>query len=243
MLIRTQQTKGGKPLTKAQMRLAAKKKEKEEKARAAASASASGTATPTTTSSTTTSATTAATEHLPAESIQAQGEAEIVAYSEQSRFHSESFDANHTDIDIKGVNISIGAKDILVDAHLRLKTGVKYGMVGQNGVGKSGACNHFSPTANSGLRDRSVDVGPGQQSPRRTSPERPLPPHPATRRLCARSYNSPRSLGSRCGTCSNHPRGTQYVNPVSLRRLRPLTANNKLFWFSSPSHRLYLQVI
>lgn len=86
----------------------------------------------------------------------------ITAYSQQSRFHLESFDANTTDIDIKGVNISVGYegngtkggaskasgkgkdagagkdKDILVDAHLRLKKGVKYGMVGQNGVGKSG---------------------------------------------------------------------------------------------------------
>ncbi|TFK20041.1 P-loop containing nucleoside triphosphate hydrolase protein [Coprinopsis marcescibilis] len=62
---------------------------------------------------------------------------EITAYSQQSRFHRETFDANTTDIDIKGVNISVGNKDILVDAHLRFKTGVKYGMVGQNGVGKS----------------------------------------------------------------------------------------------------------
>ncbi|EFI26724.1 hypothetical protein CC1G_15647 [Coprinopsis cinerea okayama7 len=61
----------------------------------------------------------------------------ITAYSQQSRFHRETFDANTTDIDVKGVNISIGNMDILVDAHLRLKKGVKYGMVGQNGVGKS----------------------------------------------------------------------------------------------------------
>lgn len=62
---------------------------------------------------------------------------EITAYSQQSRFHRETFDANNTDIDIKDVNISIGDKEILCDAHLRLKEGVRYGMVGQNGVGKS----------------------------------------------------------------------------------------------------------
>lgn len=68
---------------------------------------------------------------------------EITATSQQSRFHRETFDANSTDIDIKGVNISINhpranaVKEILVDAHLRLKSGVRYGMVGQNGVGKS----------------------------------------------------------------------------------------------------------
>ena len=63
---------------------------------------------------------------------------EIVAYSQQSRFHRETFDANNTDIDLKGVNVSVNNKELLVDAHLRLKSGIRYGMVGQNGVGKSG---------------------------------------------------------------------------------------------------------
>ena len=35
------------------------------------------------------------------------------------------------------VNIAIGNRDILVDGHLRLKTGVRYGLVGRNGQGKS----------------------------------------------------------------------------------------------------------
>jgi ABC-type polysaccharide/polyol phosphate transport system ATPase subunit len=29
------------------------------------------------------------------------------------------------------------AKDILVDSHLKLKSGVRYGLVGRNGTGKS----------------------------------------------------------------------------------------------------------
>ncbi|KAF8961954.1 P-loop containing nucleoside triphosphate hydrolase protein [Flammula alnicola] len=62
---------------------------------------------------------------------------ELVAYSQQSRFHRETFDASSIDIDIKGVNVSVNNKELLVDAHLRLKPGVRYGMVGQNGVGKS----------------------------------------------------------------------------------------------------------
>ncbi|PPQ96874.1 hypothetical protein CVT26_006061 [Gymnopilus dilepis] len=66
-----------------------------------------------------------------------EGEVEIVAYSQQSRFHRETFDASDIDIDIKGVNVSVNNKELLVDAHLRLKPGVRYGMVGQNGVGKS----------------------------------------------------------------------------------------------------------
>jgi ATP-binding cassette subfamily F protein 3 len=63
---------------------------------------------------------------------------EIVANSQQSRFHRETFDANSTDIDLKGVNVSVNNKELLVDAHLRLKSGIRYGMVVQNGVGKSG---------------------------------------------------------------------------------------------------------
>lgn len=66
-----------------------------------------------------------------------------MAYSQQSRFHRETFDANNTDIDIQGVNVSIKNKEILVDAHLRLKSGARYGMVGQNGVGKSGESSHY----------------------------------------------------------------------------------------------------
>ena len=68
---------------------------------------------------------------------------EIVAYSQQSRFHRETFDANSTEIDLKGVNVSVNNRELLVDAHLRLKSGVRYGMVGQNGVGKSGNGSFF----------------------------------------------------------------------------------------------------
>jgi ATP-binding cassette subfamily F protein 3 len=72
---------------------------------------------------------------------------EIVAYSQQSRFHRETFDANSSDIDIKGVNVSVNNLEILADAHLRLKAGVRYGMVGQNGVGKLGWVQNFSSLA------------------------------------------------------------------------------------------------
>lgn len=65
---------------------------------------------------------------------------EIVAFSQQSRFHRETFDANSVDIDLHGVNVIVNNKELLVDAHLRLKPGFRYGLVGQNGVGKSGSC-------------------------------------------------------------------------------------------------------
>lgn len=77
-------------------------------------------------------------EDTPESSDQEPRSVEIVAFSQQSRFHRETFDASSTDIDIKGVNLIVNDRDLLVDAHLRLKPGFRYGMVGQNGVGKSG---------------------------------------------------------------------------------------------------------
>ncbi|KAF8676865.1 ABC transporter [Rhizoctonia solani] len=62
---------------------------------------------------------------------------QIVATSQTSRFHVDTLTTLSREIDLHQVNISIGIRDILIDAHLRLKTGVKYGLVGRNGQGKS----------------------------------------------------------------------------------------------------------
>ncbi|KAG8786659.1 hypothetical protein FRC12_016405 [Ceratobasidium sp. 428] len=62
---------------------------------------------------------------------------QIVATSQTSRFHVDTLTTLSKEIDLKQVNISIGNRDILTDAHLRLKTGVRYGLVGRNGQGKS----------------------------------------------------------------------------------------------------------
>lgn len=61
----------------------------------------------------------------------------MVAISQQSRFHTETLETSSKEIDLSDVQISIGQKDLLVDAHLRLKALTRYGLVGQNGVGKS----------------------------------------------------------------------------------------------------------
>ncbi|KAH7908618.1 P-loop containing nucleoside triphosphate hydrolase protein [Hygrophoropsis aurantiaca] len=66
-----------------------------------------------------------------------QSDAAIVATHQQSRFHLETLETLSKDIDYATVNISVHQVDLLVDAHLRLKEGVRYGLVGQNGVGKS----------------------------------------------------------------------------------------------------------
>ncbi|ELU37416.1 ABC transporter, putative [Rhizoctonia solani AG-1 IA] len=62
---------------------------------------------------------------------------QIVATSQTSRFHVDTLTTLSREIDLHQVNISVGIRDILIDAHLRLKTGVKYGLVGRNGQGKS----------------------------------------------------------------------------------------------------------
>lgn len=65
-------------------------------------------------------------------------EPNIVATSQQSRFHTETLETLSKEIDLKSVNISVNQLELLVDAHLRLKENVKYGFVGPNGTGKSG---------------------------------------------------------------------------------------------------------
>lgn len=40
-------------------------------------------------------------------------------------------------IDLPGVTIAIGERELLQNAHLRIKEGVHYGLVGRNGSGKS----------------------------------------------------------------------------------------------------------
>ncbi|KAI7907657.1 P-loop containing nucleoside triphosphate hydrolase protein [Cokeromyces recurvatus] len=70
-------------------------------------------------------------------------ELDIIAISQQSRFHTETLETSNKDIDLHGVQISVVSQhngesiDLLVDAHLKLKPFTRYGLIGQNGVGKS----------------------------------------------------------------------------------------------------------
>ncbi|KAI0343208.1 P-loop containing nucleoside triphosphate hydrolase protein [Trametopsis cervina] len=61
----------------------------------------------------------------------------ITAISQQSRFHTETLNTNVAEIDLKGVTIAVGQRDLLTDCRLKLKEGVRYGLVGRNGTGKS----------------------------------------------------------------------------------------------------------
>jgi ATP-binding cassette subfamily F protein 3 len=61
----------------------------------------------------------------------------IKATSQESRFHTESITTSSKEIDLKDVNLFVGERQLLQDAHLRLKEGIHYGLVGRNGTGKS----------------------------------------------------------------------------------------------------------
>lgn len=61
----------------------------------------------------------------------------VVATSQVSRFHTETLTTLSNDIDLKDVHLTIGQRVLLASANLRLFRGVRYGLVGQNGVGKS----------------------------------------------------------------------------------------------------------
>ncbi|KAL4855189.1 ABC transporter F family member 3 [Chlorella vulgaris] len=63
--------------------------------------------------------------------------AAITATSQQSRFHMETLETACQDVDLRGVQLAVGDRELLADAHLRLSSGVRYGLVGRNGIGKS----------------------------------------------------------------------------------------------------------
>ncbi|PWN41511.1 P-loop containing nucleoside triphosphate hydrolase protein [Ceraceosorus guamensis] len=61
----------------------------------------------------------------------------ITATSQESRFHTESIVTASKEIDLKDVCLYVEQRQLLVDAHLRIKAGVHYGLIGLNGQGKS----------------------------------------------------------------------------------------------------------
>lgn len=50
---------------------------------------------------------------------------------QQSRFHAATLDADTSEVDLSGVTIAVGEKEVLVDAHLNFKEGVRYALVGR----------------------------------------------------------------------------------------------------------------
>ena len=57
--------------------------------------------------------------------------AKIIATCQQSRFDSALVDPTSiAELELETVNVVIGQKDILVDAEIKLKDGIKYALVG-----------------------------------------------------------------------------------------------------------------
>ncbi|KAJ3035443.1 hypothetical protein HK097_004204 [Rhizophlyctis rosea] len=61
----------------------------------------------------------------------------ITAITQTSRFHTDTVETLSNDVDLKGVQLAVNDKDLLIDAELRLFASVHYGLIGRNGVGKS----------------------------------------------------------------------------------------------------------
>ena len=61
----------------------------------------------------------------------------ISALSQESRFHLDCTDTGSLEIDLKSVSLTLAGRELLTDAHLRLKAGTHYGLIGRNGTGKS----------------------------------------------------------------------------------------------------------
>lgn len=61
----------------------------------------------------------------------------ITAISQQSRFHMETLETASQDVDLRGVHLAVGDRELLTSAHLRLTAGHRYGLLGRNGIGKS----------------------------------------------------------------------------------------------------------
>lgn len=62
----------------------------------------------------------------------------LVVTSQQSRFHVDAVDApTSKDIDVKDLSISVGGRELLDHARLRILEGVHYVLAGRNGTGKS----------------------------------------------------------------------------------------------------------
>lgn len=76
----------------------------------------------------------------------------ITATAQQSRFHSATFDAGaNLDLELLDVNLAIGDLEVLDGANIVLRSGVRYGLTGRNGSGKSSKSDPSHLTLQTGL--------------------------------------------------------------------------------------------
>ena len=79
--------------------------------------------------------------------------AKIKAYSQQSRFHTDAIEKDTKSLNLKGVCVSIGERDLLNDTDLVIEPGLRYGLLGRNGVGKSTLLKVLSQNLMEGIPD------------------------------------------------------------------------------------------
>lgn len=93
----------------------------------------------------------------------------ITATSRQTRFNP-LVQGDASEVDLNDVNVALGEREILVDARVRLKNGVKYGLIGRNGCGKSSqsilsdswdGVNQVDPCVAAVLQALADDIIPG----------------------------------------------------------------------------------
>ncbi|KAL2426162.1 putative ATP-binding protein YheS [Exophiala dermatitidis] len=71
----------------------------------------------------------------PSKSTAASDSGAIVVTSQQSRFHVDAVDApTSKDIEVKDLTLSVGGRELLDHAHLRILDGVHYVLAGRNGL-------------------------------------------------------------------------------------------------------------
>ncbi|GBF89691.1 P-loop containing nucleoside triphosphate hydrolase [Raphidocelis subcapitata] len=61
----------------------------------------------------------------------------VDATTQVSRFHAETLTQVTNGLDLPGVQLAVDFKALLEDAHIQLRPGSRYGLIGRNGVGKS----------------------------------------------------------------------------------------------------------
>lgn len=86
----------------------------------------------------------------------------ITATAQQSRFHSATFDAGaNLDLELLDVTLTIGGLDVLEGANMVLRSGVRYGLTGRNGCGKSSESALWTPGTAGSLIASSRSSGVG----------------------------------------------------------------------------------
>ncbi|ORY22832.1 P-loop containing nucleoside triphosphate hydrolase protein [Naematelia encephala] len=96
----------------------------------------------------------------------------IVATAQQSRFDTALVDPTSiAELDLATVSISAGLKEILIDATIKLKDGLRYALIGPNGSGKSTILQAIAERLIPGVPEslRITLIGQTQSNPQDTS--------------------------------------------------------------------------